>query len=138
MVELKISIILTCMICKALGEIVNHNFQRFVMPIILAVGICLVLHSWWLGLLVLPMIAPLCMGYKTYGKSDGFDRAVWLLLICVVAGLGLCLLHHLAWYFYVPYCILGAVWGGVTRMWWNVLVAPVSGLLIGSLIFLVK
>jgi uncharacterized membrane protein YhaH (DUF805 family) len=61
------------------------------------------------------MIAPLCMGYKDYGKSDGFDRAVWLLLICLVEGLG-----------------------GVTRAWLNLIIAPISGLIIGLIIFLVR
>jgi len=83
------------------------------------------------------MIAPLCMGYKDYGSSDGFARAMWLFLVCVGAGLGLFLTGHLAWYFYFPYCILGAVWGGVSRKWWNGIIAPISGALIGSIIFLV-
>ena len=79
----------SCAVCKLIGELWWHNAQRFIMPVILAVGLCIALKSFWLGLLCLPMIAPLCMGYKDYGKSDGFDRAVWLLLICVAAGLGL-------------------------------------------------
>ena len=128
----------SCAACKLVGELWWHNAQRFIMPPVLALCICLVLHSWWLGLLCLPMIGPLCMGYKDYGKSDGFDRAVWLLLICVAAGLGLFLTKHLAWYFYAPYCILGAVWGGVTRQWLNLVIAPISGLIIGSIILLVR
>jgi len=108
------------------------------MPVIMAVGICIVLHSWWLGVLCLPMIAPLCMGYKDYGKSDGFDRAVWLLLICLVEGLGLAICHHLSLWLYIPWVILAAVWGGVTRAWLNLIIAPISGLIIGLIIFLVR
>ena len=135
---IQLIVLSSCIVCKLVGELWWHNAQRFFLPVILAIGICLVLHSWWLGFLVLPMIAPLCMGYSTYGKSDGFDRAVWLMLICMAAGLGLFLLHHLVWYFYFPWCILAAVWGGVTRMWLNIVIAPISGAIIGSLILMVR
>ena len=134
---LKLSVISLCSVCKMIGELSWHNAQRFIMPLILAVGICIVLHSFWLGFLCLPMIGPICLGYKDYGKSDGFARAMWLFMICVLAGVGLLISGHLAWYLYAPYCILGAVWGGVTRAWWNVIIAPLSGALIGSLIFIV-
>ena len=133
----KLIVLGSCAVCKLIGELWQHNLQRFVMPVILAIGICIILHSFWLGFLDLPMIGALCMGYKDYGSSDGFARAMWLFLVCVGAGLGLFLTGHLAWYFYFPYCILGAVWGGVSRKWWNVIIAPISGALIGSIIFLV-
>ena len=135
---IKLVVISLCAVCKLIGELWWHNAQRFIMPIILMAGIDLVLHSWWLGALCLPMIGALCLGYKTFGPSDGFNRAVWLLLICVTAGLGLTLDHHIAWYLYAPYCIIGAVWGGITRLWWNVIIAPISGAIIGSIIFLVR
>ena len=135
---IKLTVLSLCAVCKLVGELWWHNAQRFIMPVIIAVGVCLVLHSWWLGALVFPMIAPLCMGYSAYGKSDGFDRAVWLMLICVAEGLGLAILHHLSWFYYVPWVILAAVWGGVTRMWWNVIIAPISGIIIGLLILFVK
>jgi hypothetical protein len=137
LLTVQLIVLSSCAACKLIGELFYHNAQRFIMPIILAIGICIVLHSFYLGFLVLPMIAPLCMGYNDYGPSDGFDRAVWLLLICVAAGIGLALTGHLSWWLYVPWCILGAVWGGVTRMWWNVIIAPISGAYIGLLIFLV-
>ncbi len=133
----KLITLASCAGCKLIGEIKNHNFQRFIMPVILMLGIDIVLHSFWLGALCLPMIAPLCLGYSTYGKSDGFDRAVWLMLICLVAGLGLAILNHLSWFIYVPWVILSASWGGVTRMLWNVIIAPISGLIIGALILFV-
>lgn len=134
----KLIVLGSCAGLKLIGELWQHNAQRFIMPVIIAIGVCIVLHSWWIGLVVLPMIAPLCMGYSDYGKSDGFDRAVWLLLICLAEGLGLALLHHLSWFYYVPWVIFAAIWGGVTRAWLNLVIAPISGLIIGSLIFLVK
>ena len=134
----KITVVSLCAICKVIGELWQHNLQRFVMPLILAIGICIVLHSFWIGFLVLPMIAPLCMGYSVYGKSDGFDRAVWLLIICLAEGIGLAVLHHLSWFIFIPWVIIAAVWGGVTRLWWNVIIAPISGALIGAIIFFVR
>jgi len=138
MIELKIAVIIMCAGLKLWGELAWHNAQRFIMPVILGIGIALITGVWWTSFLVLPMIAPLCMGYSVYGKSDGFDRAVWLFLICVAAGLGLLVTHHLVWYFYAPYCVLGAVWGGISRQWLNLVIAPISGALIGSLVCLVR
>jgi hypothetical protein len=135
LLAIKLIVLGSCAALKLCGELFWVEGQRFVIPVILAIGICIVLHS-WVGALVLPMIAPLCMGYKDYGKSDGFDRGMWLFLICLTAGLGLTILHHLAWYFYIPYCLVGGIWGATTRGLWNVIIAPLSGALIGSMIFL--
>ena len=129
----------SCAICKLIGELWWHNAQRFIMPVIIAVGVSLVSHVWWLGLTCLPMIAPLCLGYDDYGKwSDGFNRAMWLGMILVTAGLGCAIAGYILWFSYIPWCILGFVWGGISRAWNNKIVAPITGLLIGSLILLVR
>lgn len=133
----KLTVLASCAACKLIGELCWHNAQRFIMPLILAIGVCSILHS-WVGILVLPMIAPLCMGYKTYGKSDGFDRAIWLMLIVLAEGLGVAIIHHLSWFIYIPWVILTAVWGGVTRAWLNIVIAPISGAIIGLLVFFVS
>lgn len=137
MIFIKLAVLLICAVCKLIGELWWHNSQRYIMPVVLGIGVSLVTGVWWLGFTVLPMIIGLVLGYKTYGKSNGFDRGAWLAVICVLAGLGCVILHHLAWYFYVPYFVLGGIWGGISRNWWNVIVAPITGLLIGSLILLV-
>lgn len=134
----KLIVLASCAICKLVGELWNHNFQRFLMPVILLIGVSIITHIWWAGFLVLPMIAPLCMGYSTYGKSDGFDRAVWLMFIVLAEGLGLTMDGHISWFLFIPWVILSAVWGGVTRQWWNVIIAPISGLIIGALILLIN
>ena len=133
----KLIVLSSCAGLKLIGELFWHNAQRFIMPVIVSCGTCFVTHSFW-GLLCLPMIAPLCMGYSTYGKSNGFDRAVWLMLICFIEGLGLTIFHHLPWIFFIPWVIVSAAWGGVTRNWWNVIIAPISGLIIGLMIFFVR
>ena len=127
-------VLISCMACKLVGELWWHNAQRFIMPVILLIGVSIITHVWWAGFLVLPMIAFIVEPYTLYGESDGFDRAVWLMLIVLAEGLGLAILHHLSWFFYIPWVILTAVWGGVTRKWWNVIIAPLSGLIIGLLI----
>ena len=137
MVELKIAVIIMCAGLKLWGEIAWHDAQRYIMPVILGISTALITGVWWTGLLVLPMIAPICMGYKTYGPSDGFDRAVWLMLIVLAEGLGLSLTHHLSLFIYVPWVILAAIWGGISRKWWNVIIAPISGALIGSMIWFI-
>lgn len=133
----KLTVLSLCAGCKLIGELWWHNAQRYIMPVVIAAGVCLVLHSFWLGLLVLPMIAPLCFGYKTYGNSDGFNRAVWLMAICLFNGLGLTITHHVSWFIFIPWVILSAVWGGTTRNLLNIIIAPISGAIIGIIVFFV-
>ena len=133
----KISIEVIGAICKLIGELAWHNAQRFIMPICYAIAVSIVSHTWYLGFLVLPMIGPLCLGYKDFGSSDGFGRGMWLFLIGLTAGLGPVLTHHLSWFVFVPFCVICGVWGATTRALWNVLIAPISGLLIVSMIWFI-
>lgn len=137
MLELKIGTIVICAVCKLVGELWWHNAQRYMLPVTLGVAVSVVTHMWWLGLCVLPMIFPLVLGYTTYGPSNGFDRGAWLFAICFAAGIAYACLNHLPWLFYVPYTIIGGIWGATTRNLWNVLIAPVSGAIIGSMILFV-
>ncbi len=117
-------------ICKLVGELWWHNAQRFILPPFYAVAVSIESGCWWLGLTVLPMIGFLVLGYKDFGSSNGFDRGVWLFLISAAAGLGPALHHNESWLAYVPLAILAGIWGGVTRNWLNLVIAPISGLLI--------
>ena len=128
----------SCAVCKLIGELCWHDAQRYIMPIIIGIGISIVTGVWWLGFCALPTIGPIDLGYKTFGSSDGFNRGMWLFLILAVLGLPFALLHHLSWWFYVPWCIVGGIWGATTRGLWNVLIAPITGLLIGLIIFFVR
>ncbi len=137
MIEIKIAIVLICAALKFVGEIYWHDAQRFILPIVLAIGVSYVTGCWWLGLTVLPMIGPLTLGYKTYGSIDPLARGLWLFVICIVAGLGSVITHHLSLFFYIPICILAGTWGATTRNLWNMIIAPISGIIIGSLILVV-
>ena len=123
--------------CKLISELWWHNAQRFIMPVCYAISISIVSHTWWLGLTVLPMIGTLCLGYKDFGTSDGFNRGMWLFLIGITAGLGPVLTHHLSWFVFVPYCVICGIWGAITRGLWNVIIAPISGLLLMAMIWFI-
>jgi len=125
-------------VCKLIGELWWHNAQRFIMPVFYSVAVSLDSHCWWLGLTTLPMIAPLCLGYKTFGPSDGFDRGMWLFLITLTAGLGPTIFHHENIFAYVVICILSGVWGATTRALNNIIISPVSGIIILSHILFIK
>lgn len=138
MIEIKIAVLILCVICKLIGELFWHNAQRFIMPVAIGIGVSFISGIWWLGSCSLLMIAPIVLGYKDYGPSNGFDRGAWLFVICLVAGLPLVLFHHLPWIFFVPWCVTAGVWGALTRNLWNVIISPVTGALIGLMIFFVR
>ena len=133
----KLSIEIIGAICKLVGELSQHNFQRFFMPVCYAIAVSIVGHCWWLGITTLPMIAAICLGYKDFGPSDGFGRGMWLFLIGVTAGLGPALTHHLSWWIFVPFCIVCGIWGATTRALWNVIIAPISGALLMAMIWFI-
>lgn len=114
-------------VLKLVGEKWWHNAQRFILPPIYSAAVSFESGCLWLGLTTLPMIAPLCLGYKDYGPSNGFDRGAWLFMICVAAGLAPVLLGYLSWFFFVPWCIGAGIMGGVMRNMNNVIAAPISG-----------
>ncbi len=118
-------------VCKLVGELWWNFAQRFILPFFYAIAVSIVSGVWWLGFSVLPMIGTIVLGYK-FTSSDGFNRGLWLFLIVVMAGLGATLLHHESWFAYVPICILSGVWGATTRQLNNIIIAPISGMIIVS------
>ena len=133
----KLIVIGSCAGLKLIGELFWHDAQRWILPAVLGLGISIVTGVWWLFPLVYLCCIPIDLGYKDYGTSDGFDRGCWLFVICVVAGLGCAVFHHLSCWYYVPWCILGGIWGATTRNLWNVIIAPITGLFLGIIILLV-
>ena len=113
---------------KWIGEKWWHNAQRYILPVIYSLAVSFVSHTWWLGLTTLPMIGALVLGYKDYGKNDAVARALWLFVICVLAGFGPCVTGHLWWFVYVPYCIMAGFIGTLVRNINNNIGAPINGL----------
>lgn len=109
--------------------------RRFIMPFVLGVVISIVSHTWWLGLTVLPVMGTLTLGYFS-GKNWG--RGLWLFLQAVVIGLGCFLLHHLAWYFYIPYIVGAGVLGGIYKNWQQKIGDLITGGYLGLIVFLVR
>lgn len=137
MIEIKFIVLVICGVLKLIGELWWHNAQRWIMPAVLGMGVSLVSHIWWLGLLVYPCCIALDLGYKDYGPSNGFNRGCWLFVIMAVAGFACTWFHHLSIFFYIPWCIVGGIWGATTRNIWNIIIAPLTGFLIGSMVFFV-
>lgn len=134
---LKIAIFLSCGILKYLGELYQHNYQRWVLPGVLGLGVGFVTGIWWLGILTYPCCIFIDLAYRDYGPSDGFDHGAWLFIILVSAGLAVTIARHDLWWAYCIWCVLGGVWGATTRQLNNKIIAPITGLLIGTLIWLV-
>lgn len=131
MIFVQIAVEILCAILKTIGEKINHNFQRFVLPIVYSIGVSFVSHCWWLGLTTITMVGALCLGYKDYGSKDSVARALWLFVICTLAGLGPTVTGHLAWFIYLPYIIVAGFIGTLTRNINNSIGAPLNGLWIG-------
>lgn len=124
-------------ICGILNAWGGHSFlfaRRYLIPFLLAVNASLLTHLWWVGLMLLPVIGTLSIGYS---KDSNFGRALWIGMQCFVLGLGLFLTHHLAWYFYVPYVIFGCVLGGIYRNWFQIIGDTVTGCYLGLIIFMI-
>lgn len=140
MIELKLLIIAACAGLKLVGELWWHNAQRYILPVLLGLSISYFSHVWWLGFTTLPMIGILVLGYGDksplkHGLGDASARGMWLFLVTVMAGLGPFLTHHLAWYFYIPYCLIAGILGATLRNIWNVIGSLICGAWIGFIIF---
>lgn len=142
MIEIKFIIIAACALLKFIGELFWHDAQRFILPIILGIGISFITHTWWLGFTTLFMIGALVEGYGSnsplyHSLGDASARGMWMFLVCLLAGLGCFIFHHIGWYFYLPYIILAGIIGSTLRNFNNAIISWISGAWIGIIIFLI-
>lgn len=138
---IEIFIVIGCGALNSWGGYSWHNARRFLMPILLAGEASFIAwqknqKNWWVGLMVLPVIGTLCLGYPS-GKNWG--RALWLFLQAVLIGLGLTITHHLlgTWFTFSMYAVLAGVLGGLYKNWWQPLGDFVAGCYLGSIMFFV-
>jgi len=130
----KIILDVICGVLNAIGGYCWHNARRYLMPVVIAIGVSLSTGVLWAGLMVIPVMGTLCLGY--FGK--GFlGRGAWLLLQALVIGLGLFLTHHIGWYFYIPYVIGAGVLGGLLYNIEQVVGDFIFGSWLGLIVFLV-
>ena len=137
LLAIKLCIASLCGALDGIGGLCWLPARRFIIPVVLCVSVSTLLHIWWIGLLVLPVIGTLVLGYKNFG-SGKFSRGCWLFVQYVIVGLGLFLTGHLAWYFYFPYAVLGGVLGGTLISVEQFLGDFIDGLFLGCIIFLVR
>lgn len=133
------SIVITvlCALLKWVSERWWHNAQRFIIPILVGAAIYLDYHYKLVSFTPLLAIGAIVLGYKFYGKSDFWDRFLWLMDSEALLWLGCLSLGHLSYKVYVPAVIICGIWGGLTRGQNNNWVAPLSGMLWGIVYFFV-
>lgn len=139
---LKIIVDLICGVLFWWGGYSWHNARRFLLPCVIAILSCFLLHS-LIGLLSLAAIGMLCLGYgdksplrRIFGNSIG--RGIWGLLCAIGISLGLFLSGHILWFFWVAYLILnfcGEAFLNKIPQWIG---DPIFGIFLGSIVFLIK
>ena len=134
MIILKIITDLLCGVLNAIGGWEFLPARRFIMPFVLGISTSIVTQVWWTGLLILPVMGALCLGYFS---GSNWGRAFWLFLQAVVLGLGLALTGHIVWYFYLVYVIGAGVLGGIYKNWNQLLGDFISGIYLSSIIWLI-
>lgn len=115
-----------------------HNARRFIMPCVLALSACIILHSWWLGLLMLPTMGTLTLAYDNFGKGN-FSRAIWSGLQASIIGLGLFLTGHLILPFYLSYILVNMILSGILNNRVDEIIGDlIFGAWLGSIVLLVR
>lgn len=113
------------------------------MPCVLGFGISLFSHCWWLGFTTLPLMGILCLGYgekSLFYKyfTDAGARGMWLFLCAVVIGLGLIITGHIAYYIYIPYCIIAGILGATLRNINEIIGDLIFGFYLSSIIIFMR
>lgn len=131
--------VITIILSGALNSLGGYHYlfcRRYIMPVIIAITISILTHIWWCGLMVLPVIGTLCLGYD-FGR--GFlGRGLWLALQAFVIGIGVCVTHHLAWYFFVPYVIIAFLLEGSLYSLFQIIGDIVFGCWLSIIVFFVR
>ena len=139
----KIIIDLICGILNALGGYHWLFCRRYIMPFVISVETCLIEwqkkdKQWWEGLLILPVMGTLCLGYFFKKENNAWGRCLWFTLQALVIGTGCLLTGHIVWYFYIGYIIGSVVLGYIYKDWQQIIGDIVTGCYLGSIIFLIK
>lgn len=139
MVFIKIGIDILCGALNALGGWHFLWMRRYIMPVFLAITFSFVTHIWWIGLLTLPTIGTLCLGYKDFvflGNTVG--RGLWLACQALVIAFGVCITDHLSLFFYLPYVVVAFGLGAWLYRIEQVIGDIIFGIWLGSIVFFVR
>lgn len=142
MIFVKILIDIICAFLNFLGGAYQHNYRRYVMPVVLGGGISLS-SVWWLGLTTLPVMGILSIGYGDNSALRRFlgnagARGMWLFLVAIGIGFGPWLTGHLHWYFYVPYFLIAGVLGATLRNINQIIGDLIEGAFLALIIFIIN
>lgn len=127
--------VIACGLLNAWGGYSWHNARRFLMPCLLAVNASICSHTWWIGILLLPTMGTLCLGYFGSGNAG---RACWIVLQAFMLSIGLFLTGHVAWYFFIPYVIGSGILGGLYKNWYQPLGDMITGSYLGLIILCIR
>jgi hypothetical protein len=118
--------------------------RRYIMPFLFGVvaSVSAVIYehnlsSWWIGILVLPAMGTMTLGYPN-GKNSG--RGLWLFIQAVALSLGLTIFHHIlwTWFVFIPYVVLAGVLGGIYKNWKQTVGDFVTGTYLGCILWFVR
>lgn len=142
MIISQILVVIGCGALNSWGGYSWHNARRYLMPILLGGESGLLAwekkkQDWWVGLLILPVIGTLCLGYKNFGDGN-FSRACWLFVQALVIGLGLTITGHLFWGVYLGYIVGAGILGGLYKDWWQPLGDFLAGCYLGLIILFMR
>lgn len=132
--------VLICGLLKWVGERLAHDAQRYVLPLVCC-GMLYLKWGWAHPIIMFtPLLAigVLVLGYKIYGRYDFWDRFFWLLNVEIFLWLGcLCSKHIHPLWVYLILLAVSALWGGFLRKPNNNWVAPITGAILGAIIFFI-
>ena len=132
--------LITVILAGVLNSWGGHSFlpaRRFIMPVLLGVVASICCHTWWVGLMILPVMGTLCLGYSDFGTGN-FARACWLCLQASIICFGVTVTGHLGWYFAIPYIVFAGVLGGLYKNWQQIWGDLIAGMWLGSFILFVR
>lgn len=140
MIWTKIIVDILCGVLNAIGGYCWHNARRYIMPVLLGGEVGLIAwqnkkKDWWAGLLVIPVIGTLCLGYFS---GANWGRGLWLFLQAFVIGIGLTITGHLLFYIFIPYAIGAGILGGIYKNWQQILGDFIAGTYLGLIVFFVR
>lgn len=139
MIWLELSTIFICGILNSMGGYHWLFCRRYIMPVVLAITFSIVIHIWWIGITVLPVISTLCLSYKDFGfLGNAVSRGLWLASQALVLAFGVCIAGHLAWFFYVPYVLLAFVLGFTLFNLTQIIGDIIFGILLSSIILFLR
>lgn len=142
MIILKILITLAGAFCFFWGGYKNHNFRRFILPLLLTLSVLWLTHSIW----ALTMLTSIGVFVSGYGEKsvfrhifgNGWGRGVWGLLAGLCLSLGMFVTGHLALHWFLLYLVASFVLENALKNLNQKIGDPIIGLAFSSIVLLIN